>query len=158
VIRRSSIDRAKERLFDQHKRRFTENVPSSLHDFLSPVPDSVPCANLELCVYSGQRLIGATFLDIGESATSAVYAIFDPAEEKRSVGILMMLHSIRFSRERGCRYYYPGYAYREPFAYDYKKRFAGLEFLDWESGWKPYTTQDDGETFKGKDPPDEFTL
>lgn len=144
VIGPSSIDAAKETLFYKHRRRFKENIPSSLHDFLSPVPDSVPCANLELCVYDGERLIGVTFLDIGETATSAVYAIFDPGEAKRSLGILMMLYSIRFSREQGYRYYYPGYAYQEPFAYDYKKRFTGLEYLHWESGWAPYILREDG--------------
>ena len=138
MLRPAFIDDQKERLFDKHRQRFNENVPSSLSDFLSPNPAEVPCANLELCVYLGKKLIGVTFLDLGERATSAVYAIFDPAEAKRSVGIFMMLHSIRFSRERGCRYYYPGYAYREPFSYDYKKRFTGLEYLDWDLGWKPY--------------------
>jgi leucyl-tRNA---protein transferase len=144
VIGAASIDAAKEALFDKHRRRFRENIPSSLHDFLSPVPEAVPCVNLEICVYDDKRLTGVTFLDIGETATSAVYAIFDPAQAKRSLGILMMLHSIRFSRQRGYRYYYPGYAYREPFTYDYKKRFAGLEYLDWESGWKPYSEHQDG--------------
>ena len=139
VVGASSIDAAKEELFYKHRQRFTENIPSSLNDFLSPVPDSVPCTNLELCVYSAETLLGVTFLDVGESATSAVYAIFDPVQAKRSLGILMMLHSIRLSQERGYRYYYPGYAYREPFAYDYKKRFTGLECLDWEGGWKAYT-------------------
>jgi arginine-tRNA-protein transferase len=143
VIRASTIDAAKETLFAKHRLRFTENIPPSLHDFLSPVPDSVPCANLELCVYIGKMLVGATFLDLGETATSAVYAIFDPAHAKRSLGILMMLHSIQFSRRRGYRYYYPGYAYREPFTYDYKKRFAGLEYLDWDSGWKAYPGRHD---------------
>jgi arginine-tRNA-protein transferase len=143
VIDASSIDDAKELLFAKHRHRFTENIPSSLHDFLSPVPDSVPCPNLQLCVYIGAALVGVTFMDVGETATSAVYAIFDPAQAQRSLGILMMLHSIQFSRERGFRYYYPGYAYREPFAYDYKKRFAGLEYLDWDSGWKPYSRRQD---------------
>src|SRR5918999_2692737 len=143
VIGPARIDAAKEALFLKHRRRVTENIPSSLRDFLSPVPDSVPCRNLELCVYEGERLIGVTFLDIGKDATSAVYAIFDPAEAKRSLGILMMLYSIQFSRERGYRYYYPGYAYREPFNYDYKKRFAGLEYLEWESGWWPYASLQD---------------
>jgi arginine-tRNA-protein transferase len=91
-------------------------------------------------------LIGVTYLDIGQTATSAVYAMFDPAEAKRSLGILMMLRSIVFSRERGYRYYYPGYAYREPSAYDYKKRFMGLEYLDWTAGWKPYVTRVDSES------------
>jgi arginine-tRNA-protein transferase len=92
----------------------------------------------ESCVYLEDHLVGVTFLDLGASATSAVYAIFDPAHRKRSLGILMMLRSIEFSRGDGFRYYYPGYAYREPFAYDYKKQFAGLEWLDWQLGWKPY--------------------
>ncbi len=142
VLRPSFIDDQKELLFAKHRFRFDENVPSSLLDFLSPNPSEVPCPNLELCVYLGDRLLGATFLDVGERATSAVYAIFDPEDAKRSVGIFMMLCSIKYSRERCFRYYYPGYAYREPFTYDYKKRFAGLEYLDWTTGWKPYVNEE----------------
>jgi arginine-tRNA-protein transferase len=138
VLRPSALDAAKEELFRRHSIRFRENVPASLEEFISPLPASMPCLNFELCIYLDERLAGATFLDVGEHATSAVYAIFDPAEAKRSLGILMMLYSIRFSREQGYRYYYPGYAYREPFSYDYKKNFTGLEFLDWNAGWKRY--------------------
>lgn len=138
LIRPTFVDEEKEALFLKHRLRFKENVPTSLDQFLSPVPDSAPCLNLELCVYLGERLLGVTFLDVGETATSAVYAMFDPVRARRSLGILMMLHSIHFSREQGYRYYYPGYAYHESFAYDYKKRFVGLEYLDWTAGWKPY--------------------
>lgn len=137
-FRPTTISAEKHELFERHRLRFSENMPESLDDFLSPVPDSVPCVNLELCVYHDDRLLGVTFLDIGQAATSAVYAMFDPAEPKRSLGIFMMLQSMAFSRERGFRYYYPGYAYREPFAYDYKKRLRGLQYLDWEIGWQPY--------------------
>jgi arginyl-tRNA--protein-N-Asp/Glu arginylyltransferase len=137
-IRPTSVDSTKDALFAAHRHRFSENIPESLHDFLSPMPASVPCTNMELCVYLDDSLVGVTFLDLGASATSAVYAIFDPVHHKRSLGILMMLRSIEFSRERGFRYYYPGYAYSEPFAYDYKKQFTGLEYLDWEYSWKPY--------------------
>jgi arginine-tRNA-protein transferase len=142
TIRPASIDRTKEKLFLKHRRRFKENVPASLNDFMSPVPASVPCRNLELCIYLDDKLLGVTFLDIGRTATSAVYAIFDPAEARRSLGILMMLHSIDFSCGEGFRYYYPGYAYREPYTYDYKKRFVGLEYLNWNAGWKPYLKQE----------------
>jgi leucyl-tRNA---protein transferase len=139
AVRPSSVDNEKQELFEKHRCRFEENVPTSLYNFLSTMPASLPCPNVELCVYVGKQLKGVTFLDVGARATSAVYAIFDPAEAKRSLGIFMMLQSLRFSMERGCRYYYPGYAYREPFAYDYKKRFAGLEYLDWNDGWRPFT-------------------
>jgi len=138
LLRPSSIDPEKEAVFERHRHRFNENVPTSLFNFMSPDPTATPCPNLELCVYHGDKLLGATFLDIGATATSAVYAFFDPAVARRSLGILMMLHSIQFSMERGCRYYYPGYAYREPFTYDYKKHFTGLECLNWDNGWKPF--------------------
>jgi arginine-tRNA-protein transferase len=137
VIRPASVDEAKQALFSKHILRYRENIPSSIYDFLSPTPASIPCPNVELCIFLDGRLIGVTYLDIGQTATSAVYAMFDPVEGKRSLGILMMIHSIQFSQERGYRYYYPGYAYHEPFAYDYKKRFVGMEYLDWTTGWKP---------------------
>lgn len=145
VIRPATVDATRENLFAEHILRYKENIPSSLFDFMSPVPASIPCPNLELCIYLNETLAGVTYLDIGQTATSAVYAMFDPAEAKRSLGILMMLRSIQLSRERGHRYYYPGYAYREPSAYDYKKRFTGLEYLDWMAGWKPYVKEVDSQ-------------
>ena len=138
VMRPAVVDATREKLFAKHILRYKENIPSSLSNFMSPMPDSVPCLNLELCVYLRERLVGVTYLDIGQTATSAVYAMFDPAEARRSLGILMMLRSIEFSRARGYRYYYPGYAYREPSVYDYKKKFTGLEYLDWTMGWQPF--------------------
>jgi arginyl-tRNA--protein-N-Asp/Glu arginylyltransferase len=145
VIRPALVDTARERLFAKHSIRYKENIPSSLSDFMSPVPASVPCPNLELCIYLNETLAGVTYLDIGQTATSAVYAMFDPAQATRSLGVLMILRSIDFSRQRGYRYYYPGYAYREPSAYDYKKRFIGLEYLNWTAGWKPYVKELDSQ-------------
>ena len=142
MIRPAIVDGVRTRLFAKHALRYKENIPSSLFNFMSPVPASVPCRNLELCIYLDDTLAGVTYLDIGQTATSAVYAMFDPAESKRSLGVFMMLQSIQFSRAHGRRYYYPGYAYREPSAYDYKKRFTGLEYLDWTRGWKPYVKSD----------------
>jgi leucyl-tRNA---protein transferase len=138
VIRDAVIDSAKEDLFLRHRERFKQNIPESIHDFMSEVPATVPCRSQEICVYDGKRLLAVSFLDVGEDATSAVYAAFEPAESHRSLGIFTMLCAIGQSQALGCRYYYPGYAYREPSVYDYKKRFAGLEALDWESGWKPF--------------------
>ncbi len=138
VIRPAVIDQERENLFAKHILRYKENIPSSLFNFMSPVPASVPCSNLELCIYLNETLAGVTYLDIGQTATSAVYAMFDPAQAKRSLGIHMMLQSIEFSRKQGYRYYYPGYAYREASPYDYKKRFLALQYLDWETSWKPY--------------------
>jgi arginine-tRNA-protein transferase len=68
--------------------------------------------------------------------------MFEPAQSWRSLGIYTMLREIEFTQARSCRYYYPGYATREPSAYDYKKQLRGLEMLDWESGlWDVYRSQ-----------------
>ena len=46
--------------------------------------------------------------------------------------------AIARTRELGLRHHYPGYATREPSAYDYKKQLRALEVLDWSSGcWQP---------------------
>lgn len=141
VIRDAVIDADREALFDRHRQRFKDNVPDSLRDFLSAEPASVPCRNQEVCVYHDGRLLAVSYLDIGETATSAVYAAFEPSEHKRSLGIFTMLYAIEHSRALNCRYYYPGYAYRESSMYDYKKNFAGLECLDWTAGWQPFARE-----------------
>jgi arginine-tRNA-protein transferase len=137
IIQDTVIDKRRVELFHIHSKRFKENVPTSLYDFLSVMPSSVPCQNQEISVYLDKKLVASSFLDIGKNSTSAVYAMFEPAESRRSLGIFTMLEAIRYSRERGCRYYYPGYAYQESSFYDYKKNFSGLEYMDWEKGWFP---------------------
>ncbi|MEW6208118.1 MAG: GNAT family N-acetyltransferase [Acidobacteriota bacterium] len=144
IIRDSVIDEVKEAMFYRHRMRFDDHIPDSIYDFFSAEPASVPCPNREICAYDGDRLIAASFLDVGVTSTSAVYAMFEPSEHKRSLGILTMLEAMRYSRQLGCRYYYPGYAYREPSRYDYKKNFAGLEYLDWDRGWMPYCRDGNG--------------
>jgi leucyl-tRNA---protein transferase len=141
VIRETFIDAIKEYLFYRHCQRFKENIPDSIYDFLTEEPATVPCRNHEISVYDGEKLIAVSFLDVGREATSAVYAMFEPSEARRSPGIFTMLEAIRYSRELGYRYYYPGYAYREASLYDYKKNFTGLEYLDWEKGWQPYSKE-----------------
>jgi arginine-tRNA-protein transferase len=123
-----------EALFQRHKARFTQHIPESLDSFLSDEPATVPCECLECRVTLGERLIALSYLDLGVASTSSVYGVFEPEYSSRSLGIFTMLKEIEHSRERGCRWYYPGYATRGPSAYDYKKRFSALQTLDWESG------------------------
>jgi arginine-tRNA-protein transferase len=146
IIQPARIDALRAEMFERHKQRFDHNVPESLHTFLSSQPDKIPCRNQEIGVYDGERLIAVSYLDIGEQATSGVYAMFEPDVSDRSPGILCILESIRYSQQLGCRYYYPGYAYQENSMYDYKKKFSGLEYLDWEKGWQTYLPESKNES------------
>jgi leucyl-tRNA---protein transferase len=137
VIRDAVIDAEKHALFALHVLRFSENIPDSIFTFLDPEPARV-CDTKEICLYKNGRLIGAHFLDFGETSTSSVYSIYDPSASKHSLGIDLILRSITLSLELGKRLYYPGYAYLEPSAYDYKKKLSALEVFDWAGGWQRF--------------------
>ncbi|MEZ4629687.1 MAG: hypothetical protein R2880_03050 [Deinococcales bacterium] len=129
------IDEAALTLFDIHKQRFSNNVPQSIYDFLSPAPAFMPCSCMRLELYLVNKLIGLSFLDIGERATSSVYQCFDPEYEDRALGILMILLSIDYSHQQGKDWYYPGYVYKEASFYDYKKQFRPWFYYDWQGHW-----------------------
>lgn len=137
VFRDAFIDEEKCRLFEIHRRKFEENIPESLLDFLSPFPSRVPCHTVECCLFHDKRLIAAGFMDVGATSTSAIYSIYDTGFYRRSLGIFLILSEIRYSMEAGMKYLYHGYAYREDSFYDYKKNFTGLEYYDWSGAWKP---------------------
>jgi leucyl-tRNA---protein transferase len=137
VIQDAMIDDEKHELFKLHSVRFSENVPDSIFTFLDPEPSRI-CVTKEICLYKNGRLIGAHFLDVGETSTSSVYSIYDPNESKHSLGIDLILRSITLSLELDKRLYYPGYAYLGPSAYDYKKNLSALEVFDWAGGWKRF--------------------
>ncbi len=133
-----SIDDEIGRLFDIHRQRFASGAPESIRDFLSADPGRVPCATLQCSVRNGQKLLAASFFDVGDESVSSIYGMFDPAESKRALGILTMLREIEYAVDIGKRYYYHGYAYEGASFYDYKKRFSALETFDWRGNWTDF--------------------
>ncbi len=140
IIRDCFINTEKLDLFEKHKMRFKDNIPESIYNFIYPTnPHCVPCEMKEISVYDSERLIAVSFLDIGKISTSSIYGMFHPEYSEFSLGIYTMLLEIQFSLEHNKKLYYPGYAYREPSFYDYKKKFIGLESFYWESySWLPF--------------------
>lgn len=141
VVRPIEITPEKEVLFETHKKRFKHSVPDSIYDFLSAAPAAVPCEALEICVGAREKLLAASFLDVGAKAVSGVYAMFDPRESSRSLGIYTMLLAINYALENNKTFYYPGYAYAGNSFYDYKKRFSALEVFDWNGTWKKFESE-----------------
>jgi len=124
-------------MFERHKGRFRENIPEKLENFLGEAPESGPCDCRMLRVFEGEKLLAASFLDVGQKAVSSVYAVFEPEAAWRSLGTFTMLLELQFACEAGFEFLYPGYATQEPSAYDYKKQFTGLEWLDFATGeWR----------------------
>lgn len=131
-----AIDENIEKLFDRHKQRFVQNVPPSIYEFLPA--DASPCETKQISVHNSGGLIAASFFDVGERTTSGVYAIFEPLESDRSLGIFTMLKEIEYAKESKREFYYQGYAYEGESFYDYKKRFRGTEAFDWKANWEDF--------------------
>ncbi|MBV6496377.1 MAG: arginine-tRNA-protein transferase [Acidobacteria bacterium] len=125
-------------LFDRHRVRFKHSVPDSIYCFLSSEPATEPTPASELAVYDENRLVAISYFDEGVTATSGIYAAFDPEMPDRRLGIFTMLKEIEYSIETGRSFYYPGFAYEGESFYDYKKRFRALEVFDWRDRWLPY--------------------
>ncbi len=138
VIRPVVIDDEKQTLFFKHRERFKQYIPDSLGAFLSPRPSHIPCQCMEVCVLENDRLVAVSFLDIGVTAVSSVYAMFDPELSGRRLGIYTMLLELDLARRLKKQYYYSGYTTRKPSHYDYKKCFDALEAYDFVSDWRPY--------------------
>ena len=94
-------------------------------------------------MHYGETLLATSFFDVGSTAVSGIYAVFEPAKPSRSLGIFTMLKESQFARQSGMQFYYQGYCYSGESFYDYKKRFRGTEAFDWSGNWYPFA---DGST------------
>ncbi len=141
IIRPIEVTPEKESLFERHKRRFKRSIPHSIFDFLSFDPANVPCKAMEVCVYEKEKLLAVSFFDVGETSVSGIYAMFEPTETSRSLGIFTMLIEIDFAIKNNKKFYYQGYCYEESSFYDYKKRFRAVEKFDWNGNWDSFTVK-----------------
>jgi arginine-tRNA-protein transferase len=123
-------------LFHLHIERFTEDIPESLETFLGESKAPSPTDTRQFEVRLDGKLIACSFLDIGKTSVSSIYAMFHPAEHRRRLGIFTMLLELDWAQLNNIDLYYSGYTYLEPSHYDYKKSFHGLEFFDWQT-WHP---------------------
>ena len=130
----ATVGPEQESLFFRHRNRFRSNVPESLQDFMgSDHPATHPCRCVSIEVRIGERLAAVSYLDVGSRAVSSVYAMFDPEESHRSLGIFTLLKEIHWARGQGMEWLYPGYATAGPGIYDYKKSLRPLQRYDWQT-------------------------
>lgn len=135
-VKRAQLDAERQQLFDRHKLRFKDNIPNSLEDFLGPAPQAGPCLTIEVGGYLDNKLIAASYLDVGSTSVSSIYAYFHPDHSDRSLGTATVLWEMVVARRSNKRWYYPGYCYVEPSGYDYKRHFHPMQCYNWE-GWEP---------------------
>lgn len=75
------------------------------------------------------RLLGLAVVDALEDGLSAIYTVFDPDEERRSLGTFAILWQIEEVRRRRASYLYLGYWIKACRKMNYKSRFRPIEGL-----------------------------
>jgi arginine-tRNA-protein transferase len=130
-------------IFFLHREKFTDNQPPSLDYYVGEEARKrmpVIVENLTFRVLDGAKTVAASFLDVGAKAASALYGMNLPEYNQYSLGIFTILTEINYCKTNGIDYYYLGYVHEGNSFYDYKKKFAGTEYFDKNSGiWEKYT-------------------
>ncbi len=82
------------------------------------------------------RLLGAGYLDQGETSFSSVYFVFDPAQAQLSLGTFSVLREIEEARRLGLTHYYLGYVVDGCARMRYKAAFFPHQLYAWtEKTW-----------------------
>jgi leucyl-tRNA---protein transferase len=107
-------------------------------DYVNMVADS-PVRSLIFEYRIGETqdapLLACSITDVLRDGLSMVYTFFDPAQDRRSLGKMMILDHIRQVRELGLPHVYLGYWIKGSPKMDYKREYAPLEVLDGET-WR----------------------
>lgn len=83
---------------------------------------------LEMRLANG-TLLGLAVVDVLDDGLSAIYTLFEPTAEDRSLGTLAVLWQIEDARRRGLPHVYLGYWIKECRKMSYKDRFKPLQKL-----------------------------
>ena len=125
----------KERLYNIQKAKFHGFIHKSLHDFLYSGFQNTVFDTYEVCVYDDEKLIAASYFDLGEQSTASLLGTIDPKYSSYSLGILTMLIEVEFSKNNGFKWYYPGYVLKNHSGFDYKLRIGDFEYYNAKKRW-----------------------
>ncbi|MCD8539085.1 MAG: hypothetical protein LRY55_04465 [Leadbetterella sp.] len=127
----------KEALF--HKYRESVSFQPARHlEAILPQEDTI-FDSKEVCIYDGDRLVACGFFDLGEAGAEGIVSFFDPDYKRFSLGKALVLNKIFYCKERGLKWFYPGYVVPGYSRFDYKLDIAreNSEYYDLSLGeWR----------------------
>lgn len=140
-FREAYLDREKEYLYQRYKAGFPGLLAPTLRDSLLDGEEFNIYNTYEVAVYDGDRLVAASFFDLGQDSVASIMGIYDPAYSKYSLGIFTMLMEITFAQENYFEYYYPGYVVPGYARFDYKLRIGDVSYYSLgDDAWLPYAS------------------
>ncbi|MDO7253486.1 arginyltransferase [Helicobacter cappadocius] len=155
LLSRPSVDNLKLALYDKYHRKMMEKKGwdyrgIDLDSYADMFVEGEMDFGFELSYYFDDRLIGVGLLDILLDSMSSIYFFYDHDFLDLSLGTLNILTQIKIAKERGLKYFYPGYWIKDHYCMGYKERFKPFEFLKNapdlfdEPCWKIYQKENNG--------------
>lgn len=86
-------------------------------------------------VYNGDKLLAVAVTDTLPNSLSAIYSYFDPDEEQRSLGALLILIQCRLAKLMDKEFVYLGYQIDENRKMSYKRLYRPYQILT-PTGWE----------------------
>lgn len=80
-------------------------------------------------ILHNEKLVGLAAVDLLDEGLSAIYTVFDPAYEQRSLGTFAILWQVEEAKRQCLPYLYLGYWIAECKKMNYKTRFRPIEAL-----------------------------
>jgi arginine-tRNA-protein transferase len=135
-VKPATITIEKELLYLRYKQAVPFEASASLQTLLFGNSDNNIFDTHEVNVYDNDRLIAAGYFDLGGESAMGISSIYDPDYKKYSLGKFLIYQKIRYCREKGMKYFYPGYFVPGYRAFDYKLDIGTpyIEFLELKSG------------------------
>lgn len=141
-IRPASITIEKELLYLRYKQGVAFEASASLQTLLFGNSEQNIFETWEVSVYDKGKLIANGYFDLGTRSAMGIASIYDPDYKKYSLGKFLIYQKIKFCRDKGMKYFYPGYFVPGYRAFDYKLDIGTpyIEFLELRTDfWRPLT-------------------
>ncbi len=140
IVRQGVIDEEKEGLYQLYKSNFRGRLSATIQDSILDGQPTNIFDTFEVCVYDGERLVGFSFFDLGNTSLASIKGVYDPDYARFSLGIYTMAEEIQFGIDLGFQFYYPGYIVPGYLRFDYKLRMGrseDVQFFDLKTrGWQ----------------------
>lgn len=137
------LTRRRVALWNRHRRsrglltEYSRRDPVGYQDWLVE-----SCAStVEVRYLDGSRLVGVSLLDLGVSSANSAYHYFDPAVDRRSIGVFSVLRELQFCASVGIRWYYLGLWASDANALRYKSAWYPHERLI-RGEWRRFESRD----------------
>jgi len=139
-IKKACISQQHEALFQSYRTSIPFNTSHSLHWLLLGDKTGNVYNTYMINVYEGIKLIGTGFFDLGKNSAAGICSIYHPDYKKYSLGKYMIYEKMLVCKEKGFKYFYPGYFVPGYGRFDYKLEIgnSAIEYFDiYKEMWVP---------------------